>query len=94
MIFIWQVAVRGDARNNGLAKSLLRELIGQDVCRNIRFVEATITPSNEASSSLFRSLAKELGADCFEAPFFSRELFAGKEEHEEEFLLQIGPLTQ
>jgi L-2,4-diaminobutyric acid acetyltransferase len=56
-----------------------------------RFLETTITPSNEASRRLFLSLARDLEARCRVTSFFSEEDFGG-ENHEAEDLFRIGPL--
>ncbi len=92
VIFVWQIAVHKGARQQGLAKTLLHELIQQDGCQNVRYIEATVSPSNQASRNLFLSFAKELNVDCKETPFFTKEFFPIKENHEEEILFQLGPL--
>jgi len=92
VIFIWQIAVHESARGQGLAKNLLRKLIQQDECRDVKFVETTISPSNKASEKLFRSFAKELKVECRQMPFFPKNIFPSKEGHEEENLFRLGPL--
>lgn len=92
VIFVWQIAVHRSTRQQGLAKRLLHKLIQQDGCRNIRYIEASVSPSNQASRNLFHSFAKELNADCKETPFFKKGLFPEGENHEEEILFQLGPL--
>ncbi|MHB0915324.1 MAG: diaminobutyrate acetyltransferase [Thermoleophilia bacterium] len=94
VIFVWQVAVRRGARGDGLARSLLHRLVEESACYGIRYIEASITPSNKASNSLFRSFAGELNADFNEKTFFPAELFPKSENHEEELLVQIGPIGQ
>lgn len=92
VIFVWQIAVHRDARQQGLAKTLLHKLVQQDGCQHIRYIEVTISPSNYASRNLFHSFAKELNVDCKETPFFTKEFFPEGENHEEEILLRLGPL--
>ncbi len=93
VLFVWQVAVSQHARGQGVGKSLLQELLARPGCRNVRFIETTVTPSNEPSRALFRSFAKAQHADCIETPLFRKEDF-GSSGHEEEQLLRIGPLKK
>ncbi|MGH8601070.1 MAG: diaminobutyrate acetyltransferase, partial [Burkholderiales bacterium] len=91
-LFVWQVAVDAAARGQGLALSMLRELMLRDELRErIFFVEATVTPGNEPSRRLFDKLAQGLGAPYHESDFIGDSLFAG-EAHEEERLVRIGPI--
>ena len=91
VVFVWQVGVAPAARHRGLAKRLLRTLVLLPACRDVRFLEATVTPSNAASRRLFESFAKDLGVPCRVAKGFAAELF-GAGEHEEE-LFRIGPFA-
>jgi len=87
-LFVWQVAVHPQARGQGLARTMLRKLIAQ--LPDIRFIETSITPGNEASWRLFTGLATELHADMARSVMFDRELhFQGA--HESEHLVRIGP---
>ncbi len=87
-LFVWQVAVSDDQRGRGVAGKMLRALVRRDA--SIRCVEATVTPSNAASQSLFRSLAKRLDCPCTETPHYDASLFPGP-SHEPETLFRIGP---
>jgi L-2,4-diaminobutyric acid acetyltransferase len=89
-IFVWQVAVRAEMRGRGLATSMLIELLRRRACRGAAFLEATVSPSNEASWALFHALARRLGAGCEKKLLFPRGMF-GEEGHEEEVLFRIGP---
>lgn len=89
-LFVWQVAVHPSARGRGLAKAMLRELLGRRT--EIRYVEATISPSNGASQALFRSLARERGCVCRVTAGYAAELFPKGQTHEEEERYRVGPL--
>jgi L-2,4-diaminobutyric acid acetyltransferase len=91
VLFVWQVAVRSTARGKGLAKTMIRTLLERDACQSVTFLEATVTPSNVASQTLFRSLAKEHRARCIETCWFPPAAF-GTGEHEPEVLFRLGPL--
>lgn len=89
-LFVWQVAVGEAARGKGLAKRMLRDLLARPNCQNVRFIETTITKSNEGSWALFRSLAKQLDATLEESVKFDRDThFHSK--HDTEYLVRIGP---
>jgi len=90
-LFVWQVAVKSTARGQGLAKTMIRTLLERDTCGGVSFLEATVTPSNVASQTLFRSLAKAHQARCTETCYFPPEVL-GSSEHEAEVLFRIGPL--
>jgi L-2,4-diaminobutyric acid acetyltransferase len=92
-LFVWQVAVRADARAQGVGGCLLLEVLDRPSQADIRHLETTINPSNDASWALFRTLARDRKADCAERTLFRREDF-GPETHEDEYLLRIGPLTR
>jgi len=92
VLFVWQVAVHEKMRGQGLGKKLLNKLIQQNVCKEIRYITCTISPSNKASKSLFKSFAKNLEADFKENVLFTKDYFPKEEVHEEEALIQIGPL--
>lgn len=87
-LFVWQVAVDEGERGRGLAGSMLDELVGRlPWCRRL---EATVTPSNEASASLFRAFGSRRGAPVEEELAFGSELFPGG-SHEAEVRFRIGP---
>lgn len=92
IIFIWQIAIHESARGEGLGKKMLQQLLAQDVCKNIRFLTCTVSPSNEASKCLFKSLAKDMKVEFKKNVLFIEHLFPDTEKHEQEDLFQIGPL--
>lgn len=89
-VFVWQVAVSEQARGQGLASRLLDGLLLSDGCRGVRYLESTVTPSNEASRALFGALARRLDAELVESPGFPAEAFPTG-DHEPEPRLRIGP---
>jgi len=89
-LFIWQVAVLESLRGQGIATQMLLDLLRRPACRNIRYIETSITDNNNASKSLFRKLAKKTGAPLKTSLLFSRDKhFDGK--HASETLYRIGP---
>lgn len=90
-LFVWQVGVGAHARRIGLGKSLLMRLWQSDSCRHLRVMEATVTPSNEASRRLFASVAKEREATFEILPGFTSADFGGGHpaQHEPEETIRI-----
>jgi L-2,4-diaminobutyric acid acetyltransferase len=89
-IFVWQVAVDEKYRGHGLGIQMLVSLYKNLKILNIKHLEATITPSNQASIKLFTAVARELKASFeFEKEFFSAAHF-GENVHESEILFHIG----
>lgn len=91
-LFVWQVAVDRHERGQGLAKQLLRDLLGTPACGHLRYLEATVTPSNMASERLFRRVARELGTSCRVEAVFDEDDFPG-DDHEAERRFRIGPIA-
>ncbi|BAQ09046.1 lL-2,4-diaminobutyric acid acetyltransferasee [Bacillus sp. OxB-1] len=92
-LFIWQVAVDASQRGKGIASHMLQSILRRDACRNIRCLEATVSPSNKASDALFRKLARDLGTGCRVTECFTEEQFPGA-GHEAEWLYTIGPFEE
>ncbi|QOY36732.1 diaminobutyrate acetyltransferase [Anaerobacillus isosaccharinicus] len=90
VIFVWQVGVDPSQHGKGIASKMLAELLKRDACKNVRYLEATVTPSNQASQSLFRGFARKKQTECVVKPCFSADLFPG-ENHEEELTFRVGP---
>ncbi|HSG71680.1 MAG TPA: hypothetical protein VLA12_14760, partial [Planctomycetaceae bacterium] len=82
------------ARRRGLASRMLRSLLSSPGCRDVRFLEATVSPSNTASRGMFENLARALGAPLHWTDGFLPEHFGSQQEHEAESLLRIGPLER
>jgi L-2,4-diaminobutyric acid acetyltransferase len=81
--FCWQVGVDNEYRGLGIAKRLL-----DYVTKPYENLQATVTPSNNASMSLFQSYAKRHKKKFAKRVLFEKEHF-GKMDHEEEFLIDI-----
>ena len=91
VLFVWQIGVSAQRRGAGLGGQLLRALLAQPGNRGVRWVEATVTPSNRASERLFHSFAQSLPAACVATGSYPAELFP-KGNHEPEVLYRVGPL--
>jgi len=89
VLFVWQVGVSGAHRGLGIGGRMLSALVAREP--DLRFVEATVTPSNEPSQRLFRGLARRLDCPCREEPHLRAEDFPSGADHEPETLFRIGP---
>ncbi len=90
-LFIWQLAVSESCRGAGLAKTMINWLIGRPNLKRVTRLSATVTPDNQASRSLFESLAYEWNANINRRLLFQSDThFAGK--HDDEYELRIAPL--
>ncbi len=89
-LFVWQVVIAEAARGKGLAKRMLKNLLSREACAEVRYIETTITPDNEASWALFRSLARDLETELNSEVFFERDTHFGG-QHDDEHLLVLGP---
>jgi len=89
-LFVWQIAVDTALRGQGVAKRLLAEVLARPTLKDIRFVEATVNPSNDASRNIFHSLARQYDAEISETLLFPTELL-GDGDHEQENLIRVGP---
>jgi len=92
-LFVWQVAVAPEARRQGLARRMIREILFRPICRQVAFLEASITKSNRSSWRLFLSLAEEFGSSHRTEPLFEANRHF-ENTHETETLLRIGPLDK
>ncbi|AXI00896.1 diaminobutyrate acetyltransferase [Sporosarcina sp. PTS2304] len=89
-LFIWQVAVDESARGKRLASRMLQSILQRSACRNVQFLEATVTPSNIPSTKLFKGLARDLETECMISDGYPAHLFPSG-DHEAEELFRIGP---
>lgn len=88
-VFVWQVGVAATHRGLGLATALLERLVRQT---RARFIEATVTPSNDASQRLFLGLARRSRTGCETCTGFPASAFPGG-AHEEEVAFRVGPFN-
>jgi len=92
VLFVWQIGVHPEFRSRGLGLKMLDELLDRPACAWITRVEATVTPSNEASMGLFNKLAEHLKAPIDKQVAFPEAVFPEGEAHETEMLIRIGPI--
>lgn len=91
-LFVWQVAVDPMMRRQGLARTMLKSMLLGEGCKNVRFIDTTVTADNSASRRLFTSFANQLDCPLNESVMFDRkEHFLNL--HDSEHLLRIGPFS-
>lgn len=86
-LFVWQVGVAPAARGQGLALRMLHHLVDEV---EPTYLEATVTPSNEASKRLFRALARDRGAELEVTRWVDSDALGGAEPED---LHRIGPIA-
>ncbi len=90
-LFVWQVAVAPHMRAQQLGTRMLTHLLQHCLITcQLRWMETTISPSNQASRRLFTQFAVRHDAGCTTTTLFSAADF-GASGHEEECLYKIGP---
>jgi L-2,4-diaminobutyric acid acetyltransferase len=87
-VFVWQIGVDDAHRRRGIAGRLLDELFERT---GATALEATVTPSNSASETLFRRFGERHGLAVAVEPLFGEELFPPG--HEVELRFRISPAT-
>lgn len=90
-VFVWQVAVHPQYRKQRIGSTLIKSLLESESCTGCKYLEATVTPDNLSSDSLFRGIARALHCDCDVTPCFSSDNFPGS-THQPEHLYHIGPI--
>ncbi|HEX2212183.1 MAG TPA: diaminobutyrate acetyltransferase [Mycobacterium sp.] len=96
VLFVWQVAVARSAQGTGLASVMLDNLV--DRVREDRHghpvtVEATVAPDNTASRAFFGAFARRRGVPLVEQPYFTADQLDADQQHADEPLLRIGPIS-
>ncbi|HEY1636363.1 MAG TPA: diaminobutyrate acetyltransferase [Acidimicrobiales bacterium] len=89
-LFVSQVAVGKAWRRQGLAIAMLEHLRDR-LAPTLRFVEASVTSSNEASAGLFRSLAASSEVELASGKLFDGFVFPAECPHDAELLMRVGP---
>lgn len=89
-VFVWQIGVAPWARRQQLGLRMLDSLFRRPELSDARYLEATVTPGNEASRKLFRRFATRHDAECEVEPCMEASDFPV--DHEAEELFRIGPL--
>jgi diaminobutyrate acetyltransferase len=92
-VMVWQVAVDARQRGRKLASSMLHTLLDRLSPQGVRWLQATVSPGNEASIRLFSGLARDRGTGIERRDLFASEDFPvdGPGRHEAEDLYVIGP---
>lgn len=87
-LLIWQIAVDEQYRGQSIAMKLLEEVAASS---EIRYVEATIAPSNLSSQRLFDKWSASHKTTMMVSDGFGLNCFPNQ-QHEQENLYRIGPL--
>lgn len=90
-LFVWQVAVASSHRRQGIARAMLEGILNQPACRGVRFIEATVSPSNIASRRLFLGYAEEKSIPSTVTVGYGADMFPDGTVQEDEPLFVIGP---
>ncbi|CAM3361784.1 diaminobutyrate acetyltransferase [Marinicrinis lubricantis] len=89
-LFIWQIAVDARARGEGIGTTLIEHLLERPTSSEVRYLEATISPSNSPSIGLFQRFSRQWKASITTSDGFLEDDFPNG-NHEEETLYRIGP---
>lgn len=89
-LFVWQVAVDPAYRGQRIGVRMLDGIADAMKRLGCRYMEATVTPDNVASSRMFGSFARAHGAPLARSEGFESTLFP--DNHQPEDLIRIGPL--
>ena len=90
-LFIWQIAVERQLQGSGVAYEMVKHLLYRQSTRPIKYIEATVTPSNEKSLAFFQKLAEKLDVSHSQKTFFTEKDFS-RDDHEAETLITLGPI--
>ncbi|QQE81086.1 diaminobutyrate acetyltransferase [Alicyclobacillus sp. SO9] len=90
VLFVWQVAVDERYRGYGVASNMLSKLLQREACKQVQYVETTVSPDNKASEAMFRRLADNLQTRLEVVGQFRAQLLP-PDGHENERIFVIGP---
>ncbi len=90
-LFIWQVAVSEHVRGQGLGMKMINKILSSEACKNVKFIQTTVTKSNHASWRLFQKLANILSVEHNSNVLFN-DITHFRGEHESEELITLGPI--
>lgn len=91
-LFIWQVAVGEAARGRGLARKMLSAILARPECKDVTYIETTVTESNAASWALFEGVARRANVPLCRSEKFEKSIHLN-DQHPSEILARIGPLA-
>ena len=92
-LFIWQVAISDSMRGQGLAGNMILKILNNESCKNIKYLQTTVTATNKSSLRFITKLSHDLSANLKSATLFSKEKHFNH-LHESEELITIGPFKQ
>jgi L-2,4-diaminobutyric acid acetyltransferase len=92
-LFVWQVAVAESARGQGLGYRMLDHILARPICAPVRYLETTVTGSNDASWAMFERYAAQSRA-CLQRRVLFDEFAHFRGRHDSEVLARIGPLPE
>lgn len=91
--FVWQMGVAGEARGRGLGAHLLAAWFARCARRSdVRFLEATVAPGNQASRALLSSFAARHGAPIHERVAYPAAVLPEGADPESEIAVRVGPV--
>ncbi|MCB0974940.1 MAG: diaminobutyrate acetyltransferase [Actinobacteria bacterium] len=88
-LFVFQIATGDAFAGQGIASEMLDHLVRRATTPRVRFLEATVTPDNDASTRLFESFASRWDAQLERQECYGADLFGSG--HQPEFRFRIGP---
>nr|VFJ57089.1 MAG: diaminobutyrate acetyltransferase [Candidatus Kentron sp. DK]VFJ57505.1 MAG: diaminobutyrate acetyltransferase [Candidatus Kentron sp. DK] len=91
-LFVWQAGAAEKMRGRGLSKRMILSVLQRDSCRHLKALRSTVTPSNQASRALLRSVARAVGAELEIRPDHLRAEWFPEGGHEAESLFIISPI--
>lgn len=95
-LFVWQMVVAEAGRGKGIAKQLVRQQLKQALALQpeLATLSCTISPSNQASQGVFKSLANYFGLQLTKDEFLTEAHFAGQEHEAEDYYCLQPPSGQ